>query len=147
MALTRPEHPMRVAIVAVVALAGVNLAIWGGRAQVDGPPAVQRPVAIVDLHPAEGQLTLPQDRVGAQVRTDFVAQLRIDGRVIPADQVDGDASLGQYYFQPGPDKEFRELGKGAHSAVLEWWPREITTPEDAQAQGKLAFYSWSFNVG
>jgi hypothetical protein len=147
MSLTRPRNPARVAIVAGVVLIGINVAIWGGRSQVNGPAAVQRPVDVVDLFPAEGQLVLPQGTVGAQLRTDFTGQLTIDGQLIPQDQLSGDADLGQYVFDPGPDKEFRELAKGRHGAVIEWWPRGISTPEEARAQQKLASYSWTFNVG
>jgi hypothetical protein len=145
--LTRPAHPARVALVAVVVLAGINVAIWGAQSQVNGPAAVQRPVAIVQLEPEEGQLTLPQGRVGAQLRTDFTAQLLIDNQVIPQDQTTGDPSLGEFYFEPAPGKELRELAKGAHNAVVQWWPRAISTPESAKAQDKLASYSWAFKVG
>ncbi|HYL53700.1 MAG TPA: hypothetical protein VEZ15_17130 [Acidimicrobiia bacterium] len=147
MSFTRPEHPLRVALVAVAVLAGVNIAILGARSQVNGPAAVQRPGAIVQLEPEEGQLTLPQGRVGAQLRTQFTAQLLIDNHLIPQDQTTGDPGLGEYYFEPGPGKEFGELPKGAHNAVVQWWPRAIATPEAAKAQGKLASYSWAFNVG
>ena len=39
---------------------------------------MQRPTAIVQLEPEEGQLTLPQGRVGAQLRTQYAAQLVIE---------------------------------------------------------------------
>jgi hypothetical protein len=145
--LTRPAHPARVAVVAVVVLAGINIAIWGAQSQVNGPAAVQRPVAIVQLEPEEGQLTLPLGRVGAQLRTDFPAQLVIDNQGIPQDQPTGDPNLGEFYFEPAPGKELRELAKGAHNAAVQWWPRAISTPEAARAQDKLASYSWAFKVG
>ncbi len=148
MSLTRPAHPARVAIVAVVVLAGINVAIWGAQSQENGPAAPQRPVAIVDLVPEEGQLSLPQGQVGAQLRTpDLTAQLLIDNQVIPQDQISGDPNLAEFFFDPGPGKEFRELSKGSHIAVVQWWPRAISTPESAKAQGKLASYSWTFKVG
>ena len=147
MSLTRPRNPVRVAIVAGVVLIGVNIAIWGGRSQVNGPAAVQRPTDIVDLFPPEGQLALPQDQVGAQLRPQFTGQLTIDGRLIPQDQLSGDAALGLYVFRPGSGQEFRELPKGRHTAVIEWWPRGISTPEEARARQKLAAYTWTFNVG
>ena len=81
------------------------------------------------------------------MRTDFTAQLTIDGRLIPQDQLTGDPNLGEFFFDPGPGKEFRELPKGNSSAVVEWWPREISTPEEARAQRKLASYTWAFKVG
>jgi hypothetical protein len=138
---------VRVAIVAAVVLAAINIGLWGGLSQINGPAAVQRPVAIVQLEPEEGQLTLPQGTVGAQLRTDFSGQILVDNRVIPQDQITGDPNLGEFFFDPAPGKEFRELAKGAHNAVVQWWPRAISTPEQARAEGKLASYSWAFKVG
>jgi len=147
MSLTRPEHPWRVAIVAGALFLVITAAVIGAAAQQNGPATPRRPGAIVQLTPEEGQLALPQDTVGAQLRTDFSGQLTIDGRNIPQDQVSGDPNLGEFYFQPGPNKEFRELPKGQNSAVIEYWPRTIATAEEAKAQGKLGSYSWAFNVG
>jgi hypothetical protein len=145
--LTRPQHPGRVAIVSGVLIVVVTLGIIAGTRQENGPATPRRPGAIVQLTPEEGQLALPQDMVGAQLRPDFTAQLTIDGRVIPQDQISGDPNLAEFYFQPGPNKEFRELPKGQNSAVIEYWPRTIANIEDAKAQRKVASYSWSFNVG
>jgi hypothetical protein len=136
-----------VAIVAGILLLAVNVAIWGGRSQQNGPAAVQRPVAIVDLHPAEGLGILPQDVVGAQLRGEFTGQLTIDGRVVPEDQLEPVTTLNQYFFQPGPGKDVREFAKGRHSAVIEWWARTIPSYEKAKEQKRVGSYSWTFNVG
>jgi hypothetical protein len=136
-----------VGIVAGIVLIVVNIAIWGANSQVNGPAAVQRPNAIVALAPDEQQLILPQDRVGAQVRPIYTGQLMIDGAVIPQDQITGDPNLGEIFFEPGPGNEIREFEKGAHSAVIQWWPREITSPEEASDAGKLQSYTWTFKVG
>jgi hypothetical protein len=146
-AITKPQHPERVAIVTIVLAVVASVAIWGAMSQVDGPAAVQRPVAIVDLFPDEGQIVLPQDIVGAQVRTNFQAELTINGHPIPRDQLTGDQNLGQYLFDAGPGKEFSALPEGPASAVIEWWPRDIPTAEEAKDEGKLASYTWNFKVG
>jgi hypothetical protein len=138
---------VRVGIVAAVLLVVVNIAIWGGRSQVNGPAAVQRPSAIIALSPDEQQLILPQDRIGAQVRPIYTGQLLIDGRVIPKDQITGDPNLGEIYFEPGAGKELTELEEGTHTAIIQWWPREIVSPEEASEQGKLASYQWTFKAG
>jgi hypothetical protein len=138
---------VRVAIVGGAFLVVANLAIWGGRSQVNGPATVIRPDAIVVLEPDEGQLLLPQGRVGVQMRREYTAQILIDGRVIPQDQLSGNADVGQFVFEPGPGKEIDEFEKGAHEAIVEWWPREIVTPEEAEAQRKLGSYRWPFKVG
>jgi hypothetical protein len=31
--------------------------------------------------------------------------------------------------------------------VLEWWPRNVPTAEEAKAKHQLRSYTWSFNVG
>ena len=148
MSLTRPAHPMRVAIVVGVVLIGVNVLIWAGRSQVNGPATVQRPDEIALLEPNESDQLLPQGEVGVQLtRSDFTGQITIDGRVIPQDQITGDPNLGQVLFDPGPGKDIREFSKGGHTAVIEWWPRTISTAGEARAKGQFRSYTWSFNVG
>lgn len=147
MAFRRPEHPLRVAVVVVGLLVAVNAAIIGARSQENGPVAPQRPVEIEQLFPQESQRILPQDIVGAQVENKFQGQLTIDGTLIPKDQMTGDPNLGEVLFQPGPNKEFREFGPGAHKATVEWWPKTIVDPEDARSQHVLRSYTWTFNVG
>jgi hypothetical protein len=145
--LTRPKNPVRVAIVVGFVLIAVNVLIWGGRAQVNGPATVQRNPEIVTLEPNESDELLPQGEVGAQLRGSFAGQITIDGRVIPQDQVTSTPSSGTVFFDPGPGKDIQEFTKGGHTAVIEWWPSTIATAEAARAQRQLRSYSWSFNVG
>ena len=147
MSLTRPNNPIRVAIVGSIVLIGVTVLIIGGAAQVNGPATIQRNPEIAILEPNESDLLLPQGEVGAQLKGNFTGQISIDGRVIPQDQVNASPSLGTIFFDPGPGKDIREFTKGGHGAVLEWWPATISTVEQARAQHQLRSYSWSFNVG
>lgn len=148
MSWTKPKHPGRVGIVVVLVLIAVNFAIFAGRNQVNGPPAASnRPTAIVQLLPDEGELQPPQQEVGAVLSSDYSAQLTIDGHLIPQDQMTGDAGVGQFFFEPGPGKDFTTIPKGNTNAVIEWWPKTIATPEAAKAQQRLASYSWNFKVG
>jgi hypothetical protein len=146
-ALSRPEHPARVAVVVVVAVIAVNAAIFGALAQRNGPATKQRPQAIQDLFPQEGELQVPQAPVGADLINDYTGQLVIDGNVIPQDQITGDPTLGQVIFEPGPDKDLRELRKGAHNAVIEYWPKTVKDADQARVKKLLSSYSWSFEVG
>ena len=147
-ALARPANPVRVAVVVGIVLIGVNVLIWAGRSQVNGPANVQRNPEIALLEPNESDQLLPQGEVGVQLkRADLAGQITIDGRVIPQDQITGDPNLGQVLFDPGPGKDIREFSKGGHTAVIEWWPRTISTAEEARAKGQFRSYTWSFNVG
>jgi hypothetical protein len=146
--LARPANPVRVAVVVGIVLIGVNVLIWAGRSQVNGPANVQRNPEIALLEPNESDQLLPQGEVGVQLkRADLTGQITIDGRVIPQDQITGDPNLGQVLFDPGPGKDIREFSKGGHTAVIEWWPRTISTPEEARAKAQIRSYTWSFNVG
>ena len=147
MALSRPEHPARVAVVVIVAVVAVNSAIFGGLAQRSGPAAKQRPQAIVDLSPQESELQLPQAPIEVDLRTEYTGQLVLDGNVIPQDQITGDPGLGQVIFEPGPDKDLRELRKGVHYAVIEYWPKTVRDADEARVKKLLSSYSWSFEVG
>ena len=147
MSLTRPANPVRVAIVAGIVLVGVNVLIWGGRSQVNGPANIQRPHEIVSLEPNESDELLPQGEVGAQLRDNESAQIAIDGRVIPQDQMAASTGLGTVFFDPGPGKDIQEFSKGGHTAVIEWWPTTFATAEAARAKHQLSSYQWSFNVG
>ena len=138
---------MRVALVAVILLIAVNFAILGMRSTTNGPAAPQRPEAIVDLSPEEGQLQLPQAPIEVDLRTDYTGQLTIDNHLIPDDQITGDPNLGQVIFEPGPSKDFTQLRRGAHSAVIEYWPKTVRNVEAARKKRLAASYSWAFKTG
>lgn len=135
------------AVVAGVLLLGVNVAIWGGRAQVNGPAATQRPVEIQSLQPAEDELMLPQGPIIVDLRDQFTGQITVDNEAIPQDQTTEEPGLGIITFDPGPGKDIREFAKGGHNATIQWWPREIASPEEALRKHQLRSYSWAFKVG
>jgi hypothetical protein len=145
--MRRPEHPVRVAVVALAALVVVNVAIWGARAQVNGPTSGPRPDEVLDVMPAEYDHVIPQNPVGYRLKVQYVGQLVLDDRIIPDDQIEGDPGLGQYTFEPGPGKEFRELPKGTNHATVQYWARTIGSFEEAKKQQRLGIYTWTFNVG
>ena len=147
MSLTRPDNPIRVAIVGTIVLAAVTILVVGGAAQVNGPATIQRNPEIAVLEPNESDQLLPQGEVGAQLKGDFTGQIAIDGRLIPQDQVTTTLSPASVVFDPGPDKDIHEFTKGGHTAVIEWWPITFTTAEAARAKSQLRSYTWSFNVG
>jgi sulfur transfer complex TusBCD TusB component (DsrH family) len=144
-ALRRPQHPGRVAVVAVIVLIAVNAAIFGTRNEVRGTRAPQRPTAVLALAPQEDDIALAQDGVVVTLKPNFSAQLSIDGRVIPDDQITIDTALNTRGFQPGRDKDITRFSPGTHTATIEYWPHEKSY-EEARAGRLLGSYSWNFKV-
>jgi len=144
-ALRRPEHPERVAFVAVVVLIVVNLAIFGTRKEVRGTAAPERPTGIVQLSPQEDELVLAQSSVIVDLRPTYTAQLSLDGHLIPDDQVDVQSNIFELSFQPTPDHDIHRFAPGTHTATVEFWPRTKTF-EQAKAGRLLSSYTWTFKV-
>lgn len=145
MALRRPEHPERVAFVAVVVLIIVNLAIFGTRKEVRGTAAPERPTGIVQLSPQENELVLAQSSIVVDLKPTYSARLSIDGHPIPDDQVTVVPDAYELSFQPTPDHDIHRFAPGPHSATVEYWPRSKTY-EQAKAGQLLGSYTWSFKV-
>jgi hypothetical protein len=144
-ALRRPQHPGRVAVVALIVLIAVNAAIFGARNSVRGTRAPQRPTAVLALAPQENDIALAQDKVVVTLKPEFAAQLSIDGQVIPDDQLTLDSTVNTRGFQPGSDKDITSFEPGTHTATVEYWPKEKTY-EDAKEGELLGSYSWNFKV-
>jgi hypothetical protein len=146
-ALRRPEHPERVAVVAVVVLLVANLAYFGTKSEVRGTVAPERPAAILELSPQEGDHIIPQQPIVVDLRDTYVGQLSIDGHLIPQDQVEiTHPNLFELTFQPTPAHDIRRFAPGSHVATIEYWPQPKTY-ENARSDRELGTYSWSFKVG
>ena len=146
MALRRPEHPERVAIVAVVVLIVANLAYFGTRNEVRGTAAPERPAEIVSLTPQEHDHALPQTSIVVDLDPRYVARLAIDGAPIPDDQVVVVKDFYELRFEPTPAHDIHQFAPGAHTATIEYWPK-IKTYEDAKAGQLVHSYTWDFTVG
>ena len=145
MALRRPEHPERVAFVAVVVLIVVNLAIFGTRKEVRGTAAPDRPAVVVDVSPQEDELVLAQSPIVVTLKPTYTASLSIDGRAIPDDQLEIQPNVFDLKFQPGPNQDIHRFAAGTHVATVEFWPRTKTF-EQAKADHLLSGYTWKFKV-
>jgi len=146
-ALSRPEHPERVAIVAVVVLIVANLAYFGTKKEVRGTVAPERPAAILQLSPQEGEDILPEREIEVDLRDNYDGQLSIDGHLIPQDQVTiTHPNLFDLVFEPSPDHDIHKFAPGSHVATIEWWP-DTETYEKAKAVHELGTYTWNFKVG
>ena len=147
MKLRRPEHPERIAIIAVVLLIVVNVAIIGTKAEVRGTPSPQRSAAILDLSPQEGEDIIPQAPIVVSLKDTYTGQLSIDGRLIPLDQVTiRNPNFYELTFQPSPAHDIKAFAPGPHTATIEYWP-ETKTYEEAKAGRLLGTYTWAFKVG
>ena len=60
MKLRRPQHPERIAIIAIVLLIVVNVAIIGTRSEVRGAVVPERSPVIFQISPQEGEDIVPQ---------------------------------------------------------------------------------------
>ena len=145
--LRRPEHPERVAVVAVVALVVANLAYFGTKKEVRGTVAPERPAAILELSPQEGEDIIPEAPIVADLRDNYTGQLSIDGHLIPQDQVSiTHPNLFELSFHPTPGHDIHRFAPGSHVATIEYWPVHQAY-EAAKANHKLGTYTWNFKVG
>jgi hypothetical protein len=146
-AIRKPAHPERVAIVAVVVLIVVNLAIFGTKKEVRGTVSTERPAAILQITPQEGEDILPEAAITVDLRNGYTGQLSVDGKLIPQDQVSiTHPNLFEISFEPTAAHDIHEFEPGSHNATIEYWP-QTKTYEQAKAQGLLGTYTWPFKVG
>ena len=132
---------------AVVVVIVANLAYFGTRNEVRGTVAPERPAAILELTPQEGDHVIPQSPVVVDLRDIYTGQLALDGHLIPQDQVEiSHPNLFELTFEPTPAHDVHKFAPGPHFAVIQYWPQNETY-EKAQAAGHLGSYTWKFDVG
>ena len=135
------------AIVAVVVIIVANLAYFGTRNEVRGTVAPERPAAILELTPQEGDHVIPQTSVVVDLRDNYTGQLSLDGHLIPQDQVEiSHPNLFELLFEPTPAHDVHKFAPGSHFATIEYWP-QTETYEKAKASQQLGTYTWAFKVG
>jgi hypothetical protein len=145
--LRRPEHPARIAIIAVGLLVVVNVVIIGTRSEVRGALVPERSSAIIQLSPQEGENIPPQAPIVVSLKDAYVGQLSIDGHLIPQDQVTiRNPNFYELTFEPTPGHDIHRFSPGPHQATIEYWPL-AKTYEEAKKARVLGTYTWTFNVG
>jgi hypothetical protein len=144
-ALRRPQHPERVALVAVVLIAVVNLAYFGTRNEVRGTASQKLPGPILVVDPQQGENILPQAAITVTLLPRYTGRFTIDRHPIPDDQVDN-PSLNAFVFHPEKGHDITAFEPGAHNATFEAWP-DNKTFEEAKAGRLISPYTWRFNVG
>ena len=124
-----------------------NLAYFGTKNEVRGTVAPERPAAILQLTPQEGDHVIPQAPVVIDLRATYTGQLSLDGRLIPQDQVEiSHPNLFELSFEPTPAHDVKKFSPGSHVATIEYWP-QTETYEKAKAARELGTYTWNFKVG
>ena len=140
MKLRRPEHPERIAIIAVVLLIVVNAAILGTRSEVRGAVVPERSPVILELSPQEGEDIVPQAPIVVDLNEKYTGQLTLDRHLIPDDQVSiTHPNVFELMFQPGADHDITKFSPGPHEATIEFWPvgQDLRAGESAALAGHL----------
>jgi len=135
------RHPGRVAVVAVLVIAVLNLGVIllaNSDTSVDGRPRL--PNDIETISPERGEITGLVDDVAVDLLDNLTGVLVIDGVEIPEDQLDRVEELGLITFRPGPDKELTRFRTGDNTVVVLYWPRTKSRPVDP------ASYGWRFRA-
>lgn len=128
--------PRRLVTTALLLLAGV-LTVIGFQQVKDQRVEVCGGGVLVKLFPCPGDSDLRQGRIGASLAPGYVADLYVDGTVIPKDQVTVEGS--DYYFTPGPGTETGALAPGRHTARVVYY-HALDDPSKGQE------FSWSFDT-
>lgn len=136
-----PAHPWRWAIVAVVAIAALNLVVFGLASSDTSPEGRTLPSTIDALTPPPGELIRLQDTVGADLRDDLTGVLLLDGVEIPEDQLERVVPLAIVSFRPGPDQDLERFEAGEHTLTVLHWEQGKPRPANPDS------YSWSFRAG
>ena len=135
------RHPGRVAIVAVIALALVNLGIVLLDASDTSETGIVLPSTVESVSPEPGSLARLQDTIVVDLRDDLTGVLVIDGAEVPEDQTDRVVPLAQVSFRPGDDRDITAFTPGSHAVTIRYWKQG--KPRPAQPGS----YSWSFRAG
>jgi hypothetical protein len=138
----------RVAVViALLVVASTGLIVAVGTQHTEQEPLVQLPAAVVAVLPEPGAVGFRQDVVGADLRTDYLGTVAIDGRDIPLDQVTVQemGTVRRISYQPGDGRAIGQLEPGAHTATVYWWGQAEPAPD--RYDRSVDSFSWSFTVG
>ncbi len=128
-------------IVALVALAVINLAIFGLSQSDTKTGGTTLPVTIESINPESGQLVRLQDTVGVNLRDDLTGVLVIDGAEVPEDQLKRVVPLAQVSFRPSPKSDLVKFEPGDHTIEVKYWPQGKPRPANPES------FSWRFRAG
>lgn len=132
----------RVVIVLLLA-AATGLLVWGGVVQESEQPVAAVDSAVEDLVPGRNATAVPrQTRIGVDLAPTWTGVLLVNGLEIPEDQLDRNAPLNQFFFQPGEGKEIERLSAGRVVATAIIWRPTLGETRDSGSRS----FSWTFTV-
>ena len=98
--------------------------------------------AVEGLIPADGSPNvLRQAEIGIDLASGWTAELSINGRAIPDDQLRRNDPLNQVFFTPGPGKEIERLAAGTVVVVASIW-----NPVDGESRADARQVIWQFRT-
>ena len=96
------------------------------------------PDAVVGFTPADGANVARQTKLQVDLQPGYTLILRIDGMLVPADQIDVTEATGRHVFRPGDDKVITEWTPGFHVVEIEF-DRTVGLPDPGSLR-------WSFRT-
>ncbi len=105
----------------------------------DEPNPLLRPAAVGKVSPEPGSLQLRQTEIFVELDPTYTGTLRINGTVIPDDQLDVIRGFNRYSFTPAAGKEIDELPPGRTCAVVTF--DKVVNPGTDPGS-----FRWCFNV-
>ena len=135
------RHPWRVAIVAVIALALLNLGIVLLDTSDTSETGRVLPSTVESVFPEPGSLARLQDTIVVDLRDDLTGVLVIDRAEVPEDQTERVVPLAQVRFRPGKDRDLTRFEPGDHAVTILYWKQGKPRPTQPGS------YSWSFRAG
>ena len=141
---SRQKVVIRRAVITVVVLACIVGLVFAVQHTRRGDEEVSltggNPDVVELLTPPDGSTLInQQSQVGVDLTADYDANLIVDGKLIPADQLERHPELNSVYFTPGPGKVFTALpaGRNTVQAVVFRVDRKSTS---------VPTITWTFNV-
>ncbi len=135
------RHPWRAAIVAVIAIAVLNLGIVLLDASDTSVTGRTLPSTVESVFPEPGSIARLQDTIVVDLRDDLTGVLVIDRAEVPEDQTDRVVPLAQVGFRPGDDRDLTRFEPGNVNVTILYWKQGKARPAQPGS------YSWSFRAG
>ena len=133
-----PVTPRRLVFAVLLVVAGGSLYLAASLHD-DSPTSGARSGVVTSVSPRPGSIQLRQTEIRVELDSAYTAELAINGRVIPDDQLAVVQGLNRISYTPGSGREVETLPAGNNCAVVRYRP----VPGVA---GQPGSYRWCFSV-